>query len=165
MRGGQALRESRVARTGLPDHEVLPCAPRPPARSRAKLRRLGVDQIDLYIVHWPQGGPTWAWPGWKKPAPGHRSSIGVSSCGVSELEQVTANRDQSAAVNQVMFSPFEYRKALLPASFDSASRSRIQPPRNRPAPLGSTVVEIAEDRRAYAGAGPAALVHPAPRRS
>jgi 2,5-diketo-D-gluconate reductase A len=35
----------------------------PVAEAEPSLRRLGVDQVDLYIVHWPQGGPTWAWPG------------------------------------------------------------------------------------------------------
>jgi diketogulonate reductase-like aldo/keto reductase len=28
------------------------------AEAQRSLERLGVDQVDLYIIHWPQGGPT-----------------------------------------------------------------------------------------------------------
>jgi 2,5-diketo-D-gluconate reductase A len=62
---GQALRES-----GVPREEIFlttkfqPRRNRDPAAEAEKsLRRLGVDQVDLYIIHWPEGGPTWAWPG------------------------------------------------------------------------------------------------------
>jgi diketogulonate reductase-like aldo/keto reductase len=61
---GQALRES-----GVPRDEVFittkffPRHRDPVAEAEKSLRRLDVDQVDLYIIHWPQGGPTWAWPG------------------------------------------------------------------------------------------------------
>jgi 2,5-diketo-D-gluconate reductase A len=80
------------------------------------LRRLGVDQVDLYIVHWPQGGPTWAWPGMEAAKQnGHARSIGVSNFSVSELDQVLAVANDAPVVNQVQFSPFEYRRGLLEA--------------------------------------------------
>ena len=41
----------------------IPARKDPAAEAAASLKRLGVDQVDLYIIHWPQGGPTWAWPG------------------------------------------------------------------------------------------------------
>jgi diketogulonate reductase-like aldo/keto reductase len=40
----------------------LPRRNDPVAAAEQSLRRLGVDQVDLYLVHWPGGGPTWAWP-------------------------------------------------------------------------------------------------------
>ena len=63
----------------------------PAAEAEKSLRRLAVDQVDLYIVHWPQKGPTWAWPGMEEARRrGYARSIGVSNFSARELEQVTA---------------------------------------------------------------------------
>jgi len=112
---GKALRES-----GVPPEEVFvttkfyPGADDPAAEAEQSLRRLGLDQVDLYIIHWPQGGPTWAWPGMERARElGYARSIGVSNFDVGELEEVTAGASVVPAVNQVQFSPFEYRRALL----------------------------------------------------
>jgi diketogulonate reductase-like aldo/keto reductase len=116
---GQALRAS-----GIPREEVfLTTKFYPRSRSRdpaveleRSLRRLGVDQVDLYIIHWPQGGPRWAWPGMERARErGHARSIGVSNFDVEEIEQVSSAGSVLPAVNQVQFSPFEYRRALLEA--------------------------------------------------
>jgi diketogulonate reductase-like aldo/keto reductase len=114
---GRALRDS-----GVPREEVFittkfyPGHSNPADEAEQSLRRLGVDQLDLYIVHWPQGGPTWAWPGMEEAhKQGSARSIGVSNCSVDELDQVMAIASVAPAVNQVQFSAFEYRKALLEA--------------------------------------------------
>jgi diketogulonate reductase-like aldo/keto reductase len=114
---GQALSDS-----GVPREEVFittkffPAQEDPTAEAERSLRRLGVDQVDLYIVHWPQGGPTWAWPGMERARElGYARSIGVSNFSVGELEELTAAASVVPAVNQVQFSPFEYRRALLEA--------------------------------------------------
>jgi 2,5-diketo-D-gluconate reductase A len=114
---GQALRES-----GVPREEVFittkfyPARRDPAGEAEGSLRRLGVDQVDLYIIHWPQRGPTWAWPGMERARElGYTRSIGVSNFSVRELEQVRAVAAVMPAVNQVQFSPFEYRRALLEA--------------------------------------------------
>jgi 2,5-diketo-D-gluconate reductase A len=114
---GQALRES-----SLPREEVFittkfyPTNRDPAAAAEQSLRRLGVDQVDLYIIHWPQGGPTWAWPGMQKAHElGYARSIGVSNFDVGELEQVRSAGDVPPVVDQVQFSPFEYRRQLLDA--------------------------------------------------
>jgi diketogulonate reductase-like aldo/keto reductase len=114
---GQALRDSGLSREEVfittkfyPGHDD------PAAEAENSLRRLGVDQIDLYIIHWPAGGPTWAWPGMEKARErGHTRSIGVSNFAADELEQVIGAGDVAPAVNQVQFSPFEYRRGLLEA--------------------------------------------------
>ncbi len=86
----------------------------PAAELERTLRRLGVDQVDLYIIHWPQRGPTWAWPGMEQALEnGHTRTIGVSNFSVEELEQVLEAGSVAPVVNQVQFSPFEYRRALL----------------------------------------------------
>jgi diketogulonate reductase-like aldo/keto reductase len=112
---GQALRES-----GVPREQVFittkfyPGRKDPAAEAERSLRRLGVDQVDLYIIHWPQGGPTWAWPGMERARElGYARSIGVSNFNVGELEQVCGVASVPPAVDQVKFSPFEYRRALL----------------------------------------------------
>jgi diketogulonate reductase-like aldo/keto reductase len=112
---GRALRES-----GVPREEVFittkfhPRRRDPAAEAEASLRRLGIDHVDLYIVHWPRGDPTQAWPGMEQARErGFARSIGVSNFGVSELAQVSAVATVMPVVNQVQFSPFEYRRRLL----------------------------------------------------
>ena len=116
---GQGLRES-----GVPREQVFITTkffPRnrdrdPAAEAERSLRRLGVDQVDLYIIHWPQGGPTWAWPGMEKARElGYARSIGVSNFDTDELEQVISAGSVTPVVNQVQFGPFAYRRALLEA--------------------------------------------------
>jgi diketogulonate reductase-like aldo/keto reductase len=88
----------------------------PVAAAERSLRRLGVDQVDLYLVHWPEGGPTWAWPRMEQARErGLARSIGVSNFGTSELEAVLAAGTIPPAVNQVQLSPLKYRRALLDA--------------------------------------------------
>ena len=114
---GKALRDS-----GLPRDDVFittkfyPGRTDPVTEAGQSLRRLGVDQIDLYLVHWPQGGATWAWPGMERARElGSARSIGVSNFSASELAQVIAAGTIPPAVNQVQFSSLQYRRALLEA--------------------------------------------------
>ena len=96
--------------------KFYPARKDPAGEAEQSLRRLGVDQVDLYIVHWPAGGPTWAWPGMERARElGYTRSIGISNFSVSELNTVMASASIPPAVNQVQFSPFEYRRALLEA--------------------------------------------------
>ena len=120
---GQGLRES-----GVPRDEVFittkffPGRRDPVAEIEGSLRRLGVDDVDLYIIHWPQGGPTWAWPGMERAREaGYARSIGVSNFGVDELRQLLAIATVPPVVDQVQFSPYEYRTALL----DACGQNRI----------------------------------------
>jgi 2,5-diketo-D-gluconate reductase A len=114
---GRALHDS-----GVPREEVFittkfhPASADPVAEVEQSLRLLGVDQVDLYIIHWPRGGATWAWPGMEQAQrSGYARSIGVSNFSADELAQVAAIATIAPVVNQVQFSPFEYRRALLDA--------------------------------------------------
>ena len=62
---GRALRDSGVPREDVfITTKFLPMLGDAEAEAQRSLERLGVDQVDLYLVHWPHGGgPTWAWPG------------------------------------------------------------------------------------------------------
>jgi 2,5-diketo-D-gluconate reductase A len=114
---GKAVRDS-----GVPRQDVFiatkfyPGSKDPEAEAEQSLRRLGLEQVDLYLVHWPQGGPTWAWPGMERAHErGFARSIGVSNFDAGELDAVLAQASVPPAVNQVQFSPFKYRRALLEA--------------------------------------------------
>lgn len=114
---GKALRDS-----GVPRNEVFlttkffPARTDPVGEAEQSLRWLGVDQVDLYLIHWPQGGATWAWPGMERARElGFARSIGVSNFGVSELDEVIAAGTSRPVVDQVEFSAVEYRRGLLEA--------------------------------------------------
>jgi 2,5-diketo-D-gluconate reductase A len=114
---GRALRDASIEREEIfLTTKFFPAHKDPAAEAEKSLKRLGVDYVDLYIIHWPQGGATWAWPGMEEAKQrGSARSIGVSNFSVSELEQLGAVADLAPVVNQVQFSPFEYRRALLEA--------------------------------------------------
>ena len=84
---GKALRDSRLARDEVfITTKFYPGRDDPVAEARQSLRRLGVDHVDLYLVHWPQGGPLWAWPGMERARElGYARSVGVSNFSASEL--------------------------------------------------------------------------------
>jgi 2,5-diketo-D-gluconate reductase A len=112
---GRALRES-----GVPRDQVFittkfnPSRRDPAAEAERSLRQLGVDYVDLYLVHWPRRGPTAAWPGMERAHQlGYARSIGVSNFDVGELEQVMAGATVAPVVDQVQLNPFSYRRALL----------------------------------------------------
>jgi diketogulonate reductase-like aldo/keto reductase len=112
---GRALRDS-----GLPREDVFvttkfyPGHDDPEAEAQRSLERLGLDSVDLYIIHWPQGGPTWAWEGMQRAHQrGYARSIGISNFSAAEVDSVFQVAAVPPVVNQVQFSPFEFRRALL----------------------------------------------------
>src|SRR5262249_4988390 len=99
---GLAVRES-----GLPRAEVFittkfyPGSKDPVAEAERSLARLGLDYVDLYLVHWPRRSPTSVWPGMERAhQAGYAPSIGVSNFGVRELDKVIGARIPPV-VNQV----------------------------------------------------------------
>lgn len=112
---GQGLRDS-----GVPREEVfittkfMPRRNDPVAEIERSLERLGVDHVDLYLVHFPRNGPTWMWAGMERAQQlGHTRSIGVSNYGVEQLEAVTEMAAIAPVIDQLQLSPFEYRRALI----------------------------------------------------
>jgi diketogulonate reductase-like aldo/keto reductase len=112
---GRALRDS-----GVPRDEVYittkfyPGHQDPVAEAEQSLTRLGIDHVDLYLIHWPQGGPTWAWPGMEQAQErGYTRSVGISNFNVAQIAELLSTATVPPAVNQVQFSPFEYRRGLL----------------------------------------------------
>ncbi len=77
--------------------------------------RLGLEFIDLYLVHWPSPiARDGAWKALEKLyTEKHIRAIGVSNYSVAQLQTHLKKHEIVPAVNQVEFSPFNYKKELL----------------------------------------------------
>ena len=72
------------------------------------LERLGLDYVDLYLIHWPVPGCFGnTWKAMEKlQVEGKVKSIGVSNFSIQDLELLKTVSDVIPAVNQVEFHPF-----------------------------------------------------------
>jgi diketogulonate reductase-like aldo/keto reductase len=115
---GRALKDSGVARDEVfITTKFHPTKKDPVAEIEKSLARLDVDHVDLYLIHWPRRGPTWAWAGMERSRElGFARSIGVSNFSVAELDEVLAEAGSAPVVNQVQVSPFEHRQGLIAAA-------------------------------------------------
>jgi diketogulonate reductase-like aldo/keto reductase len=145
---GRALRESGIARDEVFITTKLQPDRRDPLRESARsIEQLGVDNVDLYLVHWPGGGATWAWPGMEAArARSYACAIGVSNFDADELDQVIAGASVAPVVDQVQFNPSAYRKALLDACAERGVALEAYSPLGTGAQLGDPVVVDIADR-------------------
>ena len=148
----QAYRnESSVGRaiqsSGVPREEIFlttkfyPGSRDPRVEAEKSLERLGTDYLDLYLIHWPQGGPTWAWPGMEAASEaGLTKGIGISNFGASEIQELLKVSQIPPAVNQIQFSPFEYRRSLVDAGEEAGVVAQAYSPLGTGRHLGDPVV-------------------------
>jgi 2,5-diketo-D-gluconate reductase A len=113
---GDAVRDSSLDRDAIWITSKLANPKSEPDEIRAAfeetLQKLGADQVDLFLIHWPL--PTR--PGsdfvtrWKVleefKADGRARSIGVSNFEVAHLERLAAECDVVPAVNQIEIHPY-----------------------------------------------------------
>jgi diketogulonate reductase-like aldo/keto reductase len=102
------------------------------------LRKLGLDYLDLYLIHWPGAAPqrqhwkpvqaildrfrgltsrplrTESWRAMERiAAEGRCRAIGVSNYTIRHLEELLGTCEIVPAINQVEFTPFLYQQELL----------------------------------------------------
>lgn len=114
---GKAVRDSKVPREEifvtsklwLQDHGYE-AAKRGIARS---LRKLGLDYIDLYLVHQPYGDVAGAWKAMEEAKEeGKIKSIGVSNMSPALWNKFVPEFTTKPAVNQVEFNPLFQQKEI-----------------------------------------------------
>jgi diketogulonate reductase-like aldo/keto reductase len=78
----------------------------------ASLQRLGLDYVDLYLLHWPVPGKRLdSWRALERiHTEGRARSIGVSNFLVPHLEELLGKASQVPAINQIEVSPFLQRQ-------------------------------------------------------
>jgi diketogulonate reductase-like aldo/keto reductase len=85
---------------------------------RKSLDLLGLDYIDLYLIHWPQANsPSDRLDSWRAleelKAEGICRAVGVSNYSIRHLTELAAHAHYAPAVNQVEFHPFVYDPELI----------------------------------------------------
>jgi 2,5-diketo-D-gluconate reductase A len=114
---GRALKDS-----GVPRDEVFITTKLPPERAGreratldASLTALGVDAVDLWLIHWPPRRKSVAV--WRELLvardEGRVRAAGVSNYGMDEIDELTAATGAAPAVNQIPFGPALYDPKLV----------------------------------------------------
>jgi 2,5-diketo-D-gluconate reductase A len=115
---GRALRDSGVPR----DDVFITTKLRAEDAGREKqaltdsLRRLDVQQVDLWLIHWPPGGLA-APEVWREfigaQDHGFVRSIGVSNYAPDQIDELTKATGRPPVVDQIPWSPAQHDPALL----------------------------------------------------
>jgi diketogulonate reductase-like aldo/keto reductase len=119
-------------------------------------RKLGLDIIDLYLIHWPVAGKYL--DSWKAlihlQKEGYVKSIGVSNFQVHHLKDIIEDTGVVPAVNQVEFHPLLTQRELLKYSREQG----IQLEAWSPLMQGNLDVPLIQDLAAKYGKTPAQIV-------
>jgi len=115
---GAAVRDSGLARDEVFVTTKLPPAQAGPARATLEqsLELLGLDHVDLWLIHWPppadKGLELWR-AFLQAQADGLVRDIGVSNYSLDELDALASATGVTPAVNQIKWSPLLFDGALL----------------------------------------------------
>ena len=112
---GRALAQDAVPREEVfVTTKLLPQSRDAEAELHASLERLGLDRVDLYLIHWPTGAPTKHWRALERlHEQGLSSAIGVSNYDSAAMRGLLAEADVRPAVNQVPWHPWDFDLELL----------------------------------------------------
>jgi 2,5-diketo-D-gluconate reductase A len=110
---GRAIRESGVPRDEVFVTTKLPSerADRPRETLDASLRDLGLDRVDLWLIHWPPGDRARpdVWEAFVAARDdGLARAIGVSNYSPRQIDELVRATDVMPALNQIRWSPALY---------------------------------------------------------
>jgi 2,5-diketo-D-gluconate reductase A len=117
---GQALRDSGLKRDEVFVTTKLPSGNAGRVRETIdeSLAKLGLDYVDLWLIHWPPGGD--ARPDvWQQFVEirdaGLTRAIGVSNYDAAQIDEITEATGVAPAVNQIPWSPALYDPVVVEA--------------------------------------------------
>ncbi|HEY7275909.1 MAG TPA: aldo/keto reductase [Trebonia sp.] len=110
---GKAVRDSGVGRENV--FITTKCPPSNAGREAetidASLKALGVDFVDLWLVHWPpnrQASPD-TWKAFIEALEqGKTRSIGVSNYSIAQIDELISATGRAPALNQIPWNPFTF---------------------------------------------------------
>ncbi len=130
--GNEAAVGRAIAASGVPREEVFVTTKLSPQdfgfqssqdTLRASLQRLGLDYVDLYLLHWPageEGKYVDSWGGlMKSKEVGETRSIGVANFHAHHLEDIIALSFFTPAVNQIELHPLLNQAELRAVNADN----------------------------------------------
>jgi 2,5-diketo-D-gluconate reductase A len=139
---GRALRDS-----GVPREEVFVTTKLPPERAgrerrtiEESLRALGLDHVDLWLIHWPprRGASVSVWREFLAARDaGLALAVGVSNYDIAQLDELISATGQAPTVNQVPWSPAEHdpehlaqsrKRGVLVEGYSPLKRSDLRHP-------------------------------------
>ncbi|TDB75713.1 aldo/keto reductase [Actinomadura sp. KC216] len=98
----------------------------------ASLSRLGLDHLDLYLIHWPMPARDTYLDTWRAlerlKADGRARSIGVSNFTVETLRRIIEEADVVPAVNQIELHPYLQQDGLRAFHRDHGIRTEAWAP-------------------------------------
>ena len=145
---GAALRRSALPREQVfITTKLLPTHVNSSRELAKSLERLGLDYVDLYLIHWPiPFRNTHVWHELESlREQGLAREIGVSNFGTDKLESLLRSARHVPAVNQVQFSPFHFRRSLLDYCLDHGIAFEAYSPLERGRGVRDpTIIELAE---------------------
>jgi 2,5-diketo-D-gluconate reductase A len=109
-----------LAASGVPRDEVFVTTKCPPDRAREaravleqSLELLGLDAVDLWLVHWPPTDPVGMWETFVQAQSDRLTKdVGVSNFSLAQLDDVERATGVKPAVNQIKWSPLLYDAAI-----------------------------------------------------
>jgi len=145
---GAALKRSSLPREQVfVTTKLLPTHLSAARELEKSLSRLGLDYVDLYLIHWPL--PLVTARLWRQLESLQERrlarAIGVSNFGRGRLDALKRGTSRMPAVNQVQFSPFHYRRRLLDYCLEQAIVFEAYSPLDRGQGLQDpTITAVAE---------------------
>ncbi|GAA1877193.1 aldo/keto reductase [Asanoa iriomotensis] len=113
--GNEDLVGRAIAESAVPREEIFITTKLPPERAGREqrtidesLRMLGVDQLDLWLIHWPPSRGSLV-DLWRRLIEirdaGQTRTIGVSNYSLAQIDSLIAETGEAPAVNQIKWGP------------------------------------------------------------